>query len=63
MISLPTAAPFRLDLTAWALRLLETRPGLFYSCAFIVTYQIAVLFDPIVKMLGVARSIVQAKPL
>jgi hypothetical protein len=50
-------------LTAWALRLLENRPGLFYSCAFIVTYQIAVLFDPIVKMLGVARSIVQAKPL
>jgi len=63
MTWLANTSRIRKPLTAWALRLLETRPGLFYSCAFIVTYQIAVLFDPIVKMLGVARSIIQAKPL
>jgi undecaprenyl-diphosphatase len=63
MTWLANTSRIRKPLTAWALRLLETRPGLFYSCAFIVLYGMADLFDPVIKMLRVARSIIQAKPL
>ncbi len=63
MTWLANISRIRKPLTAWALRLLETRPGLFYFCAFIVTCQMADLFDPIIKMVRVARSIIQAKPL
>jgi undecaprenyl-diphosphatase len=63
MAWLANISPIRKPLTAWALGLLETRPGLFYCCAFIVTCQMAELFDPIIKMLKAARVIVQGRPL
>ncbi len=63
MTWLANTSRIRKPVTAWALRLLETRPGLFYSCTFIVIYEMADLFDPVIKMLKVARSIIQAKPL
>jgi len=63
MTWLANTSRIRKPLTGWALRSRETRPGLFYSCLFIVTYQMAELFDPAIKMLKVAKSIIQGKPL
>lgn len=63
MTWLANTSRIRKPLTGWALRSIETRPGLFYSCLFIVTYQMAELFDPVLKMLKVAKSIIQGKPL
>lgn len=63
MTWLANISRIRKPLTGWALRSLESRPGWFYSCAFIVIYQMADLFDPIIKMLKVAKLIIQGKPL
>lgn len=63
MTWLANISRIRKPLTGWALRSLESRPGRFYSCAFIVIYQMADLFDPIIKMLKVAKLIIQGKPL
>jgi len=52
----------RRTLTSWALRWLDTSPGLFYSCSFILTYQMAELFDSILRTLKVAKFIIQGKP-
>jgi hypothetical protein len=53
----------RKPLTSWALRWLDTSPGWFYSFSFILTYQMAELFDPMLKTLKVAKFIIQGKPL
>jgi undecaprenyl-diphosphatase len=63
MTWLANTSRIRKPLTAWALRLMETRPALFYSCAFVVTCQMAELFDPAIKMLKAARLIILARPL
>jgi len=63
MTWLANTSRIRKPLTGWALRSLETRPGMFYSCLFIVTYQMADLFDPVIKMLQVAKLIIQGKAL
>jgi undecaprenyl-diphosphatase len=52
----------RKQLTSWALRWLDTSPGLFYSLFFILTYQMAELFDPMLQALKVAKVIIQGKP-
>jgi len=41
----------RKPLTGWALRWMDSNPSQFYCFAFIVTYQVAELFDPALKML------------
>jgi undecaprenyl-diphosphatase len=63
MTWLANISPIRKPLTAWVLRLLETSPGLFYFCAFMVTYQMAELFNPTLRMLRAVKLIIQAKPL
>jgi len=63
MTWLANTSRIRKPLTGWALRSLETRPGMFYSCLFIVTYQMADLFDPVIKMLQVAKLIIRGKAL
>lgn len=51
----------RKALTSWVLRWLDARPGPFYCLSFILTYQMAELFDPVLKMLKVTRSIIHGK--
>jgi undecaprenyl-diphosphatase len=51
----------RKPLTSWALQWQEARPGQFYCFAFILTYQMAELFDPMLKILKVAKFIIQGK--
>jgi undecaprenyl-diphosphatase len=46
----------RKPLTSWALRWMDSSPSQFYSLAFIATYQIAELFDPLLKILHYLRS-------
>jgi len=41
----------RKALTSWALQWLDARPGQFYCFSFILTYQMAELFDPMLNML------------
>jgi undecaprenyl-diphosphatase len=41
----------REPLTGWALRWMDSNPSQFYCFAFIVTYQVAELFDPALKLL------------
>jgi len=44
----------RTRISAPALHWLETSPGLFYACAFLITSQIANLFDPLRKIASFA---------
>jgi undecaprenyl-diphosphatase len=53
----------RKTVTAWAFRCLDWSPGVFYASAFILTFQMAELFDPLLRSLKVARLIFQGKPL
>jgi undecaprenyl-diphosphatase len=62
MTWLANLSSIRKPLTAWALRWLDKSPGLFYSFAFILTFQMAELFDPMLKTLKVAKLIIQGKP-
>jgi len=41
----------RKPLTGWALRWMNSNPSQFYCFAFIVTYQVAELFDPALSIL------------
>ncbi len=52
----------RKPLTSWAMQWLDARPGQFYCFSFILTYQMAELFAPILRMLKVAKFIIQGKP-
>lgn len=58
MTLLASYPPIRKPLTNWALAWHDSAPGLFYSLAFLVTYQMAELFDPILKMLKHARHMI-----
>ena len=40
----------RKPLTNWALQWMELRPSQFYCFSFLVTYQVAELFDPLIKI-------------
>jgi undecaprenyl-diphosphatase len=59
MAWLANLAFIRKPLTTWLLRWQETNPGQFYCFSFILTYQMAELFDPIIGMLKAAKLIVQ----
>ena len=48
----------RKPLTSWALQWLDARPAQFYCFSFLVTYVMAELFDPILKMLKFANLII-----
>jgi PAP2 superfamily len=41
--------------TGWAFRWMDSNPSQFYCLAFIVTYQIAELFDPLLKIIHYLR--------
>ena len=41
----------RRPLTSWASRWMDAKPSQFYCFAFLVTYQIAELFDPVIKII------------
>ena len=45
----------RNPLTSWALQWLDARPAQFYCFSFLVTYLMAELFDPMLKMLKFAN--------
>lgn len=51
----------RNPLTNWALRWLDVRPGQFYGFSFVLTYQMAELFDPMRNMLKFAKLIIHGK--
>lgn len=63
MVWLANVSSIRKPITAWAFRWLDRSPGLFYGLAFILTFQMAELFDPMLHTLKVARLIIQGKPL
>lgn len=63
MVWLANVPSIRKPITAWAFRWLDTSPGLFYAFAFILTFQMAELFDPLLHTLKVARLIIQGNPL
>ena len=48
----------RNPLTSWALQWLEAKPAEFYCFSFLMTYLMAELFDPILKMLKFANLII-----
>ena len=43
---------FRKPLTSWALQWMESRPSQFYCFSFLVTFQIAELFEPLIKIVN-----------
>ncbi len=53
----------RKPLTNWAMRWLDARPAEFYCVFFLVTYVMAELFTPILKMLALANLLVHRSPL
>jgi len=61
MAWLANVSSVRKPLTAWALRWLDKSPGSFYSFAFILTFQMAELFDPMLETLKVAKLIIAGK--
>jgi len=63
MVWLANLPSIRKPLTSWALRWMDASPGLFYSFSFILTYQMAELFEPMLQTLKVDKFIIQAKPL
>jgi len=52
----------RKPLTGWALRWLDARPGQFYLFSFLVTYQMAELFAPLINIFVAVTSIAHGKP-
>ena len=62
MAWLANVSSVRKPLTAWALRWLDRSPGSFYSFAFILTFQMAELFDPMLETLKVGELIFWGKP-
>jgi undecaprenyl-diphosphatase len=50
--------PIRKPLTSWALQWLDARPAQFYCFSFLMTYMMAELFDPILRMLKFANLII-----
>src|SRR6478672_7165586 len=61
MTWLANTSRIRKPLTAWALRWLDKSPGSFYSFAFILTFQMAELFDPLLETLKVANLTIAGK--
>ena len=49
LLNLPV---IRKPATIWALRWMDSEPALFYPCFFLLTYQIAELFDPLRAIAG-----------
>ena len=61
LIWLANLPPIRKPLTSWAFQWLDTNPGAFDTFAFVVTYQMVELFDPMLSALRVAKLIIQGK--
>jgi undecaprenyl-diphosphatase len=51
----------RKPLTNWALQLQDARPAVFYCFFFILTYQMAEVFESVLHMLKFAKFIVHGK--
>lgn len=62
MVWLANRAPIRTLLTTWPLQWLDARPAQFYCASFLVTFQMAELFDPVLKMLKFANVIISGHP-
>jgi len=61
MVLLANVPSVRKPITGWAFRWLDRSPGLFYAFAFILTFQMVELFDPMLHTLKIARLIIQGK--
>jgi membrane-associated phospholipid phosphatase len=61
MVWLANLSAVRKPLTSWALQWQEARPEQFYCFSFILTYQMAEQFDSMLKILKVAKFIIQGK--
>lgn len=58
---LANLSAIRKPLINWALQWQDARPGQFYCFAFVLTYQMVELYDPMLKMLKLAKLILDGK--
>jgi membrane-associated phospholipid phosphatase len=61
MAWLANLSAVRKPLTSWALQWQNAKPEQFYCFSFILTYQMAEQFDPLLKILKVTKFIIQGK--
>jgi undecaprenyl-diphosphatase len=61
MACLASPPAIRPPLTRWALQWLDAKPGQFYWFSFILTHQMAELFDPMLRMLKVTNYIIHGR--